>query len=232
MPSMPTPKLAIHPLTPARWPDLVKLFSPRGACAGCWCMWWRLPRGEFDAGTAGGGKGNRRGLERYVRQGHVPGLLAYDEGEPVGWVAVEPREVYPRLARSRLLAPVDGAPVWSITCFFVARAARGRGVTRALIEAAARHARARGGRIVEAYPVDLSSRTGDAVVYHGAASTFRALGFAEVARRSPTRPIVRLALRRSRGVSARRAPAARGRARGRSRPRSSPTRASAGPRGR
>jgi GNAT superfamily N-acetyltransferase len=221
------PRLEIHPVTPDRWPDLVALFGPRGACAGCWCMWWRLPRAEFDAGQTGA---NRRGLERYVRSGRVPGLLAYEGGEPVGWVAVEPREVFPRLARSRTLAPVDDAPAWSITCFFVARRHRGRGVTRALIDAAVRHAHAGAARIVEAYPVDLSKRTADAFVYHGAASTFRALGFEEAARRSPTRPILRRAIGGARLSPP--ATAARGRARARSTQRSSPKRASPARRGR
>ncbi len=138
---------------------------------------------------------NRRRQERYVKAGHVAGLLAYDGDAPVGWIAIEPREAYPRLARSPTLAPVDDRPVWSITCFFVARSHRGKGLTRALIEAAVRHARSRGGRIVEAYPVDPSGDVANASMYHGAASTFRALGFEEVARRSRTRPIMRLALR-------------------------------------
>jgi GNAT superfamily N-acetyltransferase len=210
-----TPAVEIHPLTPARWPDLVKLFDPRGACAGCWCMWWRLPRADFDAGR---GDGNRRGLERYAKAGHVPGLVAYEAGEPVGWVAIEPREAYSRLGRSRTLAPVDDAPVWSITCFFVARGHRGKGLTRVLIEAAVRHARAGGARIVEAYPVEVRDEVADASVYHGAASTFRALGFEEVARRSPTRPIVRRGLAPRRGVRGRAAagsPATRASSRGR-----------------
>jgi len=192
-PRRPRARLAIHPLTPERWPDLVRLFGPRGACAGCWCMWWRLDRKEFDAGR---GAKHRRSLAAYVEQGHVPGLLAYQGGEPVGWVAIEPRPAYPRLARSRTLAPVDGRPVWSLTCFFVARPQRGKGLTRALIEAALRHARAAGATAVEAYPVDLRADVADAWVYTGAASTFLDLGFEEVARRSRTRPIVRRAVRR------------------------------------
>jgi GNAT superfamily N-acetyltransferase len=200
-----SPKLAIHPLTPERWPDLLRLFGPRGACAGCWCMWWRLARKEW---TAGKGGRNRRRLEEYVARGHVPGLLAYEGDEPVGWVAIEPRDAYPRLDRSRTLARVDDLPVWSITCFFVARPHRRRGVTRALIDAAVRHARAGGARAVEAYPVDYAGEVADAWAYTGAASTFRAARFAEVARRSPSRPIVRRALRPgwgpSRGQGARR----------------------------
>ena len=159
------PELRIHPLTPDRFADLERLFGPRGACAGCWCMWWRLPRAQWEAGK---GEGNRRGLETYVRGGAIPGLLAYDGEAPVGWVAVEPRAAYPRLARSRSLAPVDERPVWSITCFFVARSHRGRGVTRALVEAAAAHARTHGAPALEAYPVDSRARLGDAFLYTGA----------------------------------------------------------------
>jgi GNAT superfamily N-acetyltransferase len=155
-------------------------------------MWWRLPRARW---TAGKGPGNRRALRRIVEAGGVPGLLAYDGDEPVGWVAVEPREAYPVLGRSRTLAAVDGQPVWSVPCFFVGRARRGTGVTRALLEAAVRHARSRGARIVEGYPVEYRGGVADAWVFTGAASTFRKAGFREVARRSPTRPIFRKTLR-------------------------------------
>ncbi len=148
-------------------------------------MWWRIPRAEWKAGK---GEGNRRALRRIVAAGDVPGLLAYDGGEPVGWVAIQPREAYPQLARSRNLAPVDDRPVWSITCFFVARSHRHGGVTRALIEAAVGYARSRGGRIVEAYPVDSGKPLADAWLYTGAASTFAKLGFREVARRPPRVP--------------------------------------------
>jgi GNAT superfamily N-acetyltransferase len=193
-------RLAFHPLTSDRFPDLERLFGPRGACGGCWCMWWRLPRAEF---TQGKGEGNRRALEAVVRAGTVPGVLAYAEGEPVGWCAIEPREAYPRFLRSRTLAPVDDAKVWSITCFYVARAWRGRGVTAALVEAAVAHARRAGAKVIEAYPVDPGARQADAFVYTGLASTFRRAGFEEVARRSPTRPIVRRRLARQ-GAGARR----------------------------
>jgi GNAT superfamily N-acetyltransferase len=185
-------QLAVKPVTPGRWADLERLFGPRGACAGCWCMFWKLPRAEWEAAR---GEGNRRALERIVRRGDVPGLLAYAGQEPVGWVAMEPRSVYPRLARARTLKPVDDAPVWSITCFYVARGHRGAGVTRALVDAAVAYARRRGARLVEAYPVDTERTLADAWLYTGKLSTFRKAGFEEVARRSPTRPIVRRAVR-------------------------------------
>ncbi|HSN90987.1 MAG TPA: GNAT family N-acetyltransferase [Anaeromyxobacteraceae bacterium] len=187
-----TVKLSVRPVTPARWPDLERLFGPRGACAGCWCMWWRLPRARW---VAGKGEGNRRALRRMVEGGVVPGLIAYRGGEPVGWVAVEPRDAYPGLDRSRTLARLDDRPVWSVPCFFVARAHRGTGVTRALLDAAVRHARGRGARIVEGYPVEYRGGVADDWVFTGAPSTFRKAGFREVARRSPTRPVFRRILR-------------------------------------
>jgi GNAT superfamily N-acetyltransferase len=144
---------------------------------------------------AGKGEGNRRAFEALVDGGAVPGILAYAGDEPVGWCAIEPRQAYPRFLRSRTLAPIDDAPVWSITCFYVARAWRGKGVTAALVDAAVAHARRGGASIVEAYPVDPAAHQADAFVYTGLASTFRRAGFDEVARRSRTRPIVRRELR-------------------------------------
>jgi GNAT superfamily N-acetyltransferase len=186
------PKLRVVPVTPGRWGDLETLFGPRGACAGCWCQFWRLPRRDFDAGK---GAGNRRALRRQVRDGPPPGLLAYAGREPLGWCALGPRAQYPGLARSRVLKPVDEAPVWSVTCLFVARAWRNRGVSVALADAAARFARRSGGRLLEGYPVDPLRRQADAFVWTGLASAFRQAGFVEVARRSPTRPILRRRLR-------------------------------------
>ena len=180
--------LAFHPATAERWDDVAALFGKRGACAGCWCMTWRRSAKEYSAGK---GAGNRAALRRIVRRGDEPGVLAYADDAPVGWCAVAPRESYPRLAGSRVLAPVDAAPVWSISCLFVARPWRRRGVSAALIEAAVSHARARGAKIVEAYPVDPAGKQADAFVWTGIASAFERAGFREVARRSPTRPIMR-----------------------------------------
>lgn len=183
---------AVHPLTSDRWADLEKLFGPRGAVGGCWCMWFRLPRSQFaqDAGDA-----NRASFRELVAGGTVPGLLAYAGGEAVGWCAVEPREAYPALARSRVLAPVDAAAVWSITCFFVTRTARRHGVMAVLLRAAVAHAARQGATVVEGYPVEpRDGRIPDAFAYTGLAAAFRAAGFVEVARRGATRPIMRYAI--------------------------------------
>ncbi len=187
--SMPLTHLEIHPVTPDRWRDLEKLFGARGACGGCWCMWWRLRRSEFDQKK---GSGTKRALKKLIATGQVPGLLAHAEGEPVGWCSVAPRHDFSALERSRILKPVDDQPVWSVVCFFVARPFRRKGVTYQLLTAAVEYAREQGAKIIEGYPVE--PKTGsvpDVFVFTGLASAFRKAGFVQVARRSETRPIMR-----------------------------------------
>jgi GNAT superfamily N-acetyltransferase len=184
--------LDFHPVVPERWEDLEKLFGQRGACGGCWCMWWRLTHAEFNRRK---GPGNKQAMKKIVRSGQVPGILAYAGGQPVGWCSIGPRDVYPRLERSRILKRVDDRPVWSVVCFFVAKPYRRKGVTVRLLSAAVEYAKKKGARIVEGYPVEpKKKRAPDAFLYHGLASAFRQAGFKEVARRSETRPIMRLYL--------------------------------------
>jgi GNAT superfamily N-acetyltransferase len=185
-------KWEFHALTPGRWKDLVALFGPRGACAGCWCMFPRMTGAEWKTQ----GASNRRAFERVVRAGDPPGLLAYEDGRPVGWVAVAPRDVYRRFERSRILQPVDEKPTWSVPCFFIDRPQRGRGLTVALLRAACIYASSRGADRIEGYPQDPAKPMPAAFAWHGLASAFRAAGFHEVARRSPTRPIMRRELGR------------------------------------
>jgi GNAT superfamily N-acetyltransferase len=180
-----------HPLTPDRWPDLVRLFGPRGACAGCWCMFWRLPRSDWDAGK---GDGNKRRFAAVVRQGKPAGVIAYDGDVPVGWCAVAPRVDYVALERSRVLSRVDDEPVWSVSCFFILSSYRRKGLSLQLLNAAVECARAHGAAIVEGYPHDPRKKTGDAFIWNGVASTFERAGFREVVRRSPTRPMMRKVL--------------------------------------
>jgi len=151
-------------------------------------MWWRMNRAEWNRRR---GEGNRKAFRKLVRSGAEPGVLAYADGEPVGWCAIAPREEYPLLGRGRILTPVDDQPVWSVTCFFIARGFRHQGLSTALLKAAVEFARARGARIVEGYPHDAKKPTADAFVYTGLASAFQKAGFREVARRSKTRPIMR-----------------------------------------
>jgi GNAT superfamily N-acetyltransferase len=157
-------------------------------------MWWKLRRSEYDKKK---GAANKRSFHKIVSNGEPTGVLAYLGKEPVGWCAVAPREAYPVLDRSRVLAPVDDRPVWSVTCFYIARAHRRSGLTAALLKAAVTYSKNQGASIVEGYPQDpASGNMADAFAWTGFASVFRRAGFKEVARRSPTRPIMRALLKK------------------------------------
>jgi GNAT superfamily N-acetyltransferase len=186
----------IVPLTTARWPDFERLFGPRGACGGCWCMTPRLTRREYEAAK---GEKNHRAMARLVARGPPPGLLAYRDGEPIAWIAIAPRSEYRLLAGSRVLAPIDEQPVWSIVCLYLRKDVRGQGLSSRLIRAAADFARKQGAKIVEGYPQEPGKKPMPAVfAWTGIASAFRRAGFEEVARRSATRPIMRWGVRHER----------------------------------
>ncbi|MEE8137441.1 MAG: GNAT family N-acetyltransferase [Thermoanaerobaculia bacterium] len=182
-------KLTSRPLTPSRWEDFERLFGERGACGGCWCMWWRLKRSKFERQK---GQSNQRAMRAIVDSGEVPGLLAYEGGRPIGWCSVAPRETFSVLGRSRILKPIDDTPVWSIVCFFVDKDHRREGVSVELLEAAADYVRRRGDQVLEGYPVEPKKSPMPAVfAYTDLASAFLKAGFEECARRSETRPIMR-----------------------------------------
>ena len=185
--------IKICPLTIDLWEDFEQLFGSRGACEGCWCMFWKLSGKEFYANRY---ENNRLAMKNIVSSGIVPGLLAYVDGVPAGWCAVEPRAHYSRLARSRSFAAIDSAPVWSITCFFVEKKYRKKGLSVALLKEAIDYVDRQGGRILEGYPKEIhpGERKSDASVYIGLVSTFLKIGFKEVGRNLPSRPIMRLAL--------------------------------------
>ena len=182
-------ELDFHPVTPERWKDLEKLFGPRGAIGGCWCMWWRIKRVEFEQQQ---GEGNHEAMCSIVESGKVPGILAYSNGEVIAWCSVAPRGDYPVLDRSPKLKRVDDQPVWSIVCFFVGKDYRHMGLSSKVLQGAVEYASQQGARIVEGYPIEpKKDRTPDIYAFTGMASTFKKLGFQEVARRSESRPIMR-----------------------------------------
>jgi GNAT superfamily N-acetyltransferase len=152
-------------------------------------MYWRLRHSVFEAQK---GEPNKQLMKGIIESGHIPGILAYDGNQPVGWCSVAPRDEFPRLDRSRILKPVDDQPVWSIVCFFITRAYRRKGVMHQLLTAAAEYAKSQGAKIIEGYPLDpKKDEMPDVFAWTGFAGAFLEAGFKEVARRSETRPIMR-----------------------------------------
>ncbi len=169
--------------------DLEELFGERGACGGCWCMWWRLKRSEYERKK---GEGNKKAMKDIVDKGEIPGILAYSDGIPVAWCSVAPRDHFSMLNRSRILKPIDDKPVWSIVCMFVKKGLRKQGWSVKLLRKAIEYVKQQGGQVIEGYPVDpKKDRTPDVFASTGLASAFRQAGFIECARRSETRPIMR-----------------------------------------
>ena len=152
-------------------------------------MWWRLKRAQFNKQK---GEGNRKAMKKIVESGEIPGILAYSDGQPIGWCSVAPRERFILLENSRILKRVDDKPVWSVVCFFVAKPFRLKEVTVKLLKAALEFAGKKDAKILEGYPVEpKKGKMPDVFAYHGLASAFRKAGFKEVLRRSETRPIMR-----------------------------------------
>ena len=193
--------LDIVPLNPARFGDLAALFEEGGDPKWCWCTYYRV-RGRSWANATP--EGNRKELEALAARDPVehgaPGLVAYGDGRAIGWVSLGPRDDYDRLAYSKVLAPLDDVPVWSIVCFVVSRRSRGKGVAASLLDAAIAFARDHGAAMLEAYPVDPGEgRVSAASAFHGTLTMFERAGFRVVAHRqwnatAPVRPIVRLEL--------------------------------------
>ena len=161
------------------WPALEALFGPNGACAGCWCMFWRLEQGErFDDVK---GPTAKRRFRALVEAGAAHGVLAFVGDEPVGWCAFERRPQLARLDRAPSLRVVDAERVWSLPCFFVRSGFRGQGVAQALLAAAERALRAHGAEIAEGYPSKPPGAPGGkapaAFVYTGVPRMFEAAGF-------------------------------------------------------
>lgn len=200
------PQISCEPLTMSRWGDIETVMgSGSGVCSQCWCMYWRLPRKQFEASL---GDENRRQFKARVEAGPPPGLIAYEDGEPVGWVQVGPRADVPNWNGSRRLsgatedAPADDPGVWGISCFVTKAGCRGRGIARGMLEAAIDWARDNGATVLDACPVETADKRQPISLYHGVASSFRRAGFGEVARRRADRPLMRLILSRTRSKKA------------------------------
>lgn len=180
--------ISFQPLSPERWGDFISLFGENGAYGGCWCMWWRITRSQFDKNK---NAGNKRAMKNLVNSGEIPGILAYFGNKVVGWCSVAPREQFGSLNRSPVLKRIDDKPVWSIVCLFLDRKQRGIGLSKTLISGAIDYVRERGGRIVEAYPYITPEGSSALTNFMGSPELFKQAGFVECTRPSKSKLVMR-----------------------------------------
>lgn len=178
-------ELVVQELTPDLWPALEDLFTTEGPVGRCWCMYWRIGS-EYRKREP---EANRDAFRMVVEDGPPPGLVAFADGMAVGWCQLTPRDGLPWLDQTWRLKRVDDLPVWSISCFYVRKGYRRKGVTTALISAALEKAEGDGAVAVEAYPLDAELTPSTSGT--GYASTFERAGFKTVARHVLPRPIMR-----------------------------------------
>lgn len=172
------------------WPDFERLFSSRGAPHYCWCLPYRATREETRQRNRATLKA---GMARRICQGESVGLLAYNGDEPIGWCSVAPRPTFPRLRTSSVTGAADSndPSTWSLTCFYVPRRIRGRGLAQRLLKAAIDYARQQGAAAVEAYPTDPESPS---YRYGGIRLMFSNAGFREIGHLGKRRYVMRLDL--------------------------------------
>ena len=156
-------------------------------------MYWRITQKVLDKQK---GAGTKKAIKKIIFDGNVPGILAYQDEQPIGWCAVAPRTEFTRLENSQILKPVDDKPVWSVTCFFINRKFRNTGLSVELLNASKKFVKSNGGKIIEGYPIEpKENKMPDAFAWVGLSRAFIKAGFKEVARRSETRPIMRFTIR-------------------------------------
>ncbi len=181
--------IIIKPLLTENWEDFETLFGPKGAYGGCWCMWWRIPRKQFEEGQ---GQKNHDAMKAIVDSGTIPGLIAYKDNVPCGWCSVAPREHYSTIERSRVLARIDDQPVWSLVCFFIDKNFRGEAMSEKLVLGAIEYVKSQGGKIIEAYPANIHKKKMSPVsTYMGIPTILKKAGFKEISRPSKSKIIMR-----------------------------------------
>jgi GNAT superfamily N-acetyltransferase len=196
----PEPVYTVVPANEASWEDVQKVFGTRGTTYRCQCQRYKLAPRESFAGFPAEDRAHRLREQAdcdHPRSGRTSGLVAYLDGEPVGWCAGEPRTAFSGLVRNARVPWVgreedksDGS-VCAVTCFVTRTGFRKRGVSRALASAAVDFARSRGARALEGYPIT----TTDVILeelHVGTVGVFAAAGFTEVSRPTLRRVVMRI----------------------------------------
>lgn len=194
------PTLTIVPANQASWADLQAIFTTRGQGSRCYCQRFKLARRESFGSFPAEERAHR--LREQTDCGHpesdtTSGLVAYLDGEPAGWCAVEPRSAYAGLVRNQRI-PWEGRDedkaddsVWAVTCFFTRAGFRKRGIGRALAQAAVGFARERGARAIEGYPIITKDVISEELLV-GTRAMFTDAGFTEVSHPTLRRVVMRI----------------------------------------
>ncbi len=181
--------LTFKELTTATWNQYEELMGEKGGCGNCWCMYFRLPYKEFQSNKP---YGNKVLAKKLVQKGKPVGLIGFMGDQPVGWIALAPREDYPRIENARTLKRIDAKPVWSITCFFIKKEFRKKGLSGELIKGAVAFAKMKKIRILEAYPaIPYAANVPHAFLWVGVLSSFKRNGFKVVRQSGKSRAMVR-----------------------------------------
>jgi GNAT superfamily N-acetyltransferase len=180
----------VQPVTKDNWNQFVELFGERGACANCWCMYYRLSKADFNSGKLN--NGNKNSMQAIILNGKPAGLLGYLKEKPVAWCAFAPREDFIKLEKSRVHKRIDNKMVWSIPCFFIHKEYRNSGISGLLLQRAIEYAKSKAIKIIEAYPtIPTQEKLPDSFAWVGFYKTFERTGFKIVDRKSKNRPMVR-----------------------------------------
>jgi GNAT superfamily N-acetyltransferase len=185
----------VRSLEPDDWPNVETLFGDNGACGGCWCMWWRVPRGG-KLWEQNKGEPNRRALRELIKSGSVHAGIAFEESTPVGWCCFGPRDDFPRLDRTRAFSISNESGTWAVVCFFIHRDYRRRGVAGLLLEHALVEARSAGAARIQAAPAPDRWQKGKGIppafAYTGTESLYRTAGFEKISPPEQSRPVYEL----------------------------------------
>jgi GNAT superfamily N-acetyltransferase len=192
-------ELTYEPLTPANWDAFAGLFGPKGACGGCWCMYYRMNKQDFTEGKLN--DGNKNAIHELVMQNKPVGILGIYQGQAIAWCAFAPRQDFQKLARSRVHRPIDNEQVWSIPCFFIARNFRRLGISVQLLKGVIEYARTKGIKIIEAYPtIPGQQKLPDSFAWIGLYKSFERAEFLIVDQASKNRPMVRYYISEEQGL--------------------------------
>lgn len=190
-------KLAIHPLTPDRWDDFVELFETDSICRGCWCVYHRLSAADLKVTPR---EERKAAMRKIVTSGPPPGLLAYRDGQAVGWLALTSRPETPgwNVGRkaSAAFVPEDAEDrrTWAASCFFIRRNARGQGLATTLLDAGVAWAKKQGAKRIDACPMVHEEQRSTVGLFVGPKRVFDRAGFRTLIERKPGRPLMRLEL--------------------------------------